>query len=123
MLGENAKAEIHLKRSLELQPSYTAFTNMGALYYTERRWSEAATMTKQALELNAADWVAWSNLGQTYLWLGRRHDADEAFRNELIHLKEAMKVNPDDANMHVALGVLYARKRLRDDAVLQIQPH
>ena len=121
LLDENRKAEDHLKRSLELQPSYTAFTNLGALYYTERRWAEAAIMTKQALQLNAADWVAWSNLGQTYMWLGRRKDADEAFSNELLYLKEAMKVSPENANMHVALGVLYARKKLRQEAVLHLQ--
>jgi serine/threonine-protein kinase len=121
MLGKTGEAEAHLKHSLALQPSYTAFVNLGVLYYNAKRWAEAADMTKKALELNATDWAAWSNLGQTYQWLGRMKDAQEAFGNELVHLEEAIKVSPDNPTMQVALGVLYARKKLQRKAVPQIQ--
>ena len=121
LLGNNPEAELHLKRSIELQGSYVAYANLGALYYGQRRWADAAAMTKKALEINASDWSAWSNLGLAYEWLGQSEDAQNAFRKELALLEEAAKISPDNPEIQVALGVLYSRERLRDKAVPHIE--
>ncbi len=121
MLGKDANAEKHLKRSIELQPSYAAYTNLGALYYRERRWAESIAMTRKALEINANDWRAWSNLSIAYEWLNRTSDADEASRNELARLEEIAKVRTDDADVQVELGLLYAKQKLREKAVPLIE--
>jgi len=117
LLGRDAEAEQHLKRSLELEPSYAAYTNLGALYYRERRWSESVAVTRKALEINGNDWRAWSNLGIACEWLNRKSEADNAAHHELARLEEIVKVRSDDAEVLVELGLLYSRESLRDKAV------
>jgi tetratricopeptide (TPR) repeat protein len=121
ILRKDADAENHLKRSIELQVSYAAYTNLGALYYREKRWGESAAMTQKALEINSNDWRAWSNLGLADEWLNRRSKADEAFRNELTRLEETAKVSADDAEVQVELGLMYSKWTLRGKAVPRIE--
>ena len=121
LLGKNADAEKHLRASIELQPTYAAYNNLGVLYYTQRRWAESIAMTRKALEINASDWSAWLNLGLAYEWLGRKRDAADAFHNELARLEEIAKIKPDDADVQIALGVLYSRQKLREKAVADIE--
>jgi len=116
LLGKDREAEEHLKRSIELQPSYAAYTNLGALYYRERRWADSVAMTQKALEINGNDWHAWSNLSIAYEWMNRRSEADEASRNELARLEEIAKVRTDDADVQVELGLLYSKGKLREKA-------
>jgi serine/threonine-protein kinase len=121
LLGQDGEAEEHLKRSIELQSSYAAYTNLGALYYRERRWAESIAMTRKALEINANDWRAWSNLGIAYEWLNRKNEADDACRQELTRLEEIAKVRSDDAEVQVELGLLYSKRKLRAKAVPLIE--
>ena len=121
LLGKDAEAEKHLKQSIELQPSYAGYTNLGALYYRQRRWGESAAMSRKALEINGNDWRAWSNLGIAYEWMNLKNEADEASRNELVRLEEIAKVRADDAEVQVELGLLYSKGPLREKAVSLIE--
>ena len=121
LLGKDAEAETHLKRSLDLQPSYIAYTNLGALYYRERRWDESVAMTRQALALNDNDWSAWLNLGLGYEWLNNETAARDAFDKELERLEPLAKRNGEDAEIQVELGLLYSRHKARAKAVPSIE--
>ena len=121
LLGKDVEAKKHLKRSIELQPSYAAYTNLGALYYRERRWAESVAMTRKALEINGNDWRAWSNLSIAYQWMNRKSEADEASRNELARLEEIAKVSTSDPEVQVELGRLYSKGKLREKSVLLIE--
>lgn len=121
LLKTDDEAEKHLKRSIELQPSYAAFTNLGVLYYRQRRWAESVAMTQKALDINASDWRGWSNLGLAYDWMGHEGEADDAFRNELTRVEEIAKVSTDDAEIQVELGLLYSKWKLREKAVPHIE--
>jgi eukaryotic-like serine/threonine-protein kinase len=121
LLGKDAQAEEHLKRSIELQPSYPAYTNLGALYYRERRWAESVAMTRRALAINGTDWRAWSNLAIAYEWMNRKNEADEASRNEQARLEEIAKVRTDDSEVQVELGLLYSKWKLREKALPLIE--
>lgn len=121
MLSRFQEAESHLKKSIELQPTYAAYNNLGVLYYNQRRWTDAISATRKALDVNANDWRTWSNLGLAYEWLGRKSEADEAFRNEQVRLEEAETLNPGSADVEVTLGALYARQKLRKKALAQVE--
>jgi len=116
LLEKYAEAEHHLKRSIELQPSYAAYTNLGAFYLRQRRWAEAAAATRKALTINTSDWNAWANLGQALEWLNRKGEADDAYRNEQLHLEELSKVRGDDAEVQAELGLVYSRLRVPEKA-------
>ena len=120
-LASDAAAEKHLSYSIDLQPSYAAYTNLGALYYRQRRWAESAAVTTKALQINGSDWRAWSNLAIAYEWMNRKREADEASRNQLARLEEIAKVRGDDAEVQVQLGLLYSKGPMREKAVSLIE--
>ena len=121
LLGKDADAEKHLKQSIDLQPSYAGYTNLGALYYRQRRWAESAAISRKALEINSNDWRAWSNLGIAYEWMNRKDEADDAARHELAQLEEIAKVRSDDSEVQVELGLLYSKGPLREKAVSLVE--
>lgn len=121
LLGKDAEAESHLRRSLDLQPSYAAYTNLGALYYREKRWAESVEMARKALDINANDWRAWSNLGLAHEWLNENDQANMAFRRELARLDEIAKLGGDDAEVQVERGLLHSKWKERAKALPLIE--
>lgn len=121
LLHRDAEAEQHLRSSIQLQPSYAAYTNLGALYLRQRRWAEAASTTHKALEINASDWNAWANLGLALEWLNRKSEAEQAYRNEQARLEALLKIGGDDAEVLAELGLVYSRWHLREKVVPLIE--
>jgi eukaryotic-like serine/threonine-protein kinase len=120
-MGKNAEGEAALKKSLELAPNYVAYSNLGALYYSEKRYADAAAATEKALALDDQDYRVWQNLDNAYTWLGDREKASAAADHQLVLLEALVKVRPQDARVQSALAVLYARKKLPDKAMTRIQ--
>jgi serine/threonine-protein kinase len=56
------EAERALKKSIELNPTYPAYANLGLLYCNMKRYQECADMTRQALKLNDTNYIVWGNL-------------------------------------------------------------
>jgi len=48
-----------------------------------KRYSDALSATKTAMELGANDSLDWGNLGDIYMSLGRLSDAESAFKQEV----------------------------------------
>jgi serine/threonine-protein kinase len=105
-----ADAERALKKSIELAPTYSAYTNLGFLYLKQRQWSESAATTEKAAALNPNESQIWENLGVAYEWLGDSSKAIYARQRELDLVEKAAAVNPRDAEVQGALASLYARK-------------
>jgi eukaryotic-like serine/threonine-protein kinase len=121
LTAQYSQAEAHLKRSIDLQPSYAAYTNLGAFYLRRKRWEDAASATRKALGINASDWHAWSNLGLACEWLNRKQEADTAYREEQLRLEALLKVRGDDPELQAELGLLYSRQGLREKALPLIE--
>jgi serine/threonine-protein kinase len=127
-LGRDQEAEAEFKKSLALTPNYAAATNLGVIYYNQKRYAEAAAMTEQALQINNKDFRLWNNLAIAYEWLGKTEKAHEAFRQELIRLEQIAPLRSDDAEVQANLGVMYSQQHLRDkakthlDAALALSP-
>jgi len=115
------EAEKVLRKSLELNPSYPAYANLGYLCLQQGRYVDSAAMTEKALKFNDRDFLGWENLALAYSWLHQKDKAVAARDRELILLQEMVKSKPQDANLQANLGVLYAKKNLRDQAILRLQ--
>ncbi len=115
------EAEAALKKSLELNPSYPAYANLGYLYLQQKRYAESATITEKALRFNERDYIGWENLALAYSWLNQKDKVVAARERELALLEEMAKLKPQDANLQANLGVLYAKKNLPDRAIPRLQ--
>jgi eukaryotic-like serine/threonine-protein kinase len=116
-LGDMAGAEKEFNQSIRINPTYGAYANLAFLQYSQKRWAEAAQITRKALELNQADYRLWANLGLACEWLNQPADAQAAYREEMARLQEVAKLRPEDAAIQVELGLLFAKQRLREQAL------
>jgi eukaryotic-like serine/threonine-protein kinase len=114
-------AEGALRKSVELNPSYNGYANLGSFYLTEKRYSESAAATEKALQFNGFDFRVWENLASAYDWLQQKDKATRARENALKLAEGAAKAEPRDAQVQSALAILYARKKMRDKSLVRIQ--
>ena len=119
-LGQDSEAEAEFKKSLALAPDYAAASNLGFIYYNQKRFAEAAEMTEKALHINDKDYRLWNNLAIAYEWLAQPDKARNAFSEELTRLEEIAPLRPYDAEVHASLGLTYSQQRLRDKAKTQL---
>jgi tetratricopeptide (TPR) repeat protein len=120
-LGQNDEAEREFRKALAISPGYPAFTNLGVLYYKQKRFAESAAMWEQALRLNDKDYRLWNNLAIAYEWLGNHNRANDAFLHEFALLKQTLLLQPDDPEVRANLGVLYSQKHERNQALSHLE--
>lgn len=119
-LGQQDEAEAEFKKSLALAPDYVAASNLGVIYYNQKRFAESAAMTEQALHSNDKDYRLWNNLAIAYEWLGQADKARQAFSQERARLEELVPLRPYDAEVHADLGAMYSQLRLGDKTRTQL---
>jgi tetratricopeptide (TPR) repeat protein len=116
-----SEAEQALQKSIALDPTYQAYTNLGYLYSQEEKYAEAAEALEKAIGLNDKDYMEWGNLALAYEGLNNQSKAAKAWDRELSLLEQAALDNPRDGTAQSILGLLYAKKRLREKAISHIQ--
>jgi eukaryotic-like serine/threonine-protein kinase len=114
------EAEAAFKKSLQLTPTYAAYANLGALYSIQKRYPDAAEMTKRALAINDKDWRVWDNLLQSYLWMGQQENAAIARVMALKLLEQWVREHPQDAGALADLADFYAEDKMREKALASI---
>jgi serine/threonine-protein kinase len=114
------KAETALKRSIELSPTFAAYSNLGFLYMQQRRYAESVTATEQALKLNDQNYQVWDNLTAGYEWLKDNQKANAARKKTIELLERKLELNSQDAGAQAKLGALYAKNGARERAVERI---
>jgi len=79
-------------------------------FWEAEDFAKAAEVYKKITRLRPDDFVAYSQLGWAYSFLGRDHDALTAF-------KEAVRLRPDFAPLHEVLGRAYNILHRREEAI------
>nr|WP_238346342.1 tetratricopeptide repeat protein [Luteimonas saliphila] len=103
--GRADEASRALSRSIEISPTYSALTNLGEIRYFEGDYVAAARLHRDALKLDASDYLVWGNLGQALLALpDARVQAREAFRQAERLSSRYLELKPEDAKALAALG-------------------
>jgi len=116
-----ADAEAALKRSIEINPSFPAFANLGALYDREGKYQQASEMTQRALKMNADNYVVWSNLRIDYEWLKQPENAAEARRKEVPLLELTIQQHPREAEPYAQLANLFAEEGQKEKAISNLR--
>jgi tetratricopeptide (TPR) repeat protein/tRNA A-37 threonylcarbamoyl transferase component Bud32 len=114
-------AEQSLQRSIAIAPSYEAYANLGYLYVLELRFQESATESEKALKLNDKNYDVWGNLLVCYEWLKLPEKAAEARRHLMVLLEQVVRVDPNNANAHVTLSIVYAAEHEREKSLSNVQ--
>jgi len=109
-LNKTDKAIEAFKTSIRLNP-YRDDTHiqLGNLYFSEKRYSEAKNEYREAVKLNS-DANNHFSLGQAFLELKQYNNAEDQF-------KKVRRLDPDKPNGNFGLGLVYSRLKRYEDAI------
>jgi len=109
LIGDTDRAIATLQRSVGLEPTYAAYSNIGYLHFMKGEYEEAAAAYEQALAINPNDHAIWCNLGTAYT---HQQDGEaraaEAYRHAIIEAKKRLLITPDDPLLIASLAEYYA---------------
>jgi serine/threonine-protein kinase len=110
LAGDYDEAERALLRSLELRRSRTAFSNLGAHYYNERRFEEAVHIYQDALQDEFEEYAMWMNLGDAYTALDSTDDRSRsAYLQSIPRALEFARADVNNLDAIADLAQMYAR--------------
>jgi protein O-GlcNAc transferase len=102
LTGRKSESETILRELLKFNPiSTSAMNNLGTLLMEENNQEEAFDLFKKVIEINPQMGMAHKNIAQIELKKGNKEEAEH-------HLTLAMKFLPDDYEVLMELGKLYA---------------
>jgi Flp pilus assembly protein TadD len=110
MKGDVDGAVEAYRRSLQLEPSKDAYSNLGTLYFYSNRFPEAVANYERAAELGEHDYMIQGNLADA-LWQtpGRREDAVAQYRRAILLAESELESTPSAPGLRAQLGYFYGR--------------
>jgi len=117
MAGNLSDAMQAYERSLRIEPSKDAYSNLATSYFYLGRFPEAVANYERAAALGEHDHVIQGNLGDA-LWQidGRRDDAIARYRRAILLAEAGLEATPADAALRAQLGYYYGRVGDRDQS-------
>ncbi len=117
-LGRYQDAISVLQRSIELRPSFQAYSNLGTAYLNLRAFDKAIPALEQAVALDSQEYRARGNLARAYYWTpGQRERAYAAYQKAIELAQQRLKVNPQDGDAHILLADFNAMLGHRSEAL------
>jgi len=108
MLGYFDDARIILQRSIDIEPTYGAFSNLGYIFYIDRQYEDAARMYEKALSISDHDYKIWNNLASAYYYNpGQRPKAIETYERAIEETEKQLQVSPRDPDLLISLAQFY----------------
>jgi eukaryotic-like serine/threonine-protein kinase len=97
------------ENSVQVQPNYYTYSNLGVLYYKEGNYDKAAQMYREALKINNNDYLMWGNLAvaQHYI-LGKSNESLDTYNKAISMAEKEMKINANDPEIISNLAGYYA---------------
>ncbi|MGB7738689.1 MAG: tetratricopeptide repeat protein, partial [Steroidobacteraceae bacterium] len=110
MKGDFSQALEAYGRSLQLEPSKDAYSNLATTYYYLGRFPEAIQGYDRAATLGQHDYVIQGNLADA-LWQaeGRRNEAAAIYRRAIQLAETELAATPSNPTLKAQLGYLYGR--------------
>jgi len=118
--GRFPDAEKELLQALGLGESRNLLMNLGALYYAQERFQEAAMYFERSLAMGTASAVLYRDLGDAYRWLGKTRKASVAYRQGITAAQEDIRRNPRRADSRALLALMFAFLGDRSSAQFEI---
>jgi len=128
-IGYQDEAREMWERSLEIEQNYPALSNLGAFYFMQLRYRDAALFYEKALELDDYDFRVWKNLASAlYNIPGEKEYALDTYKRAAEMAESKKAINPHDAEILSALADCYlklgdkAKASLYTDQALALSP-
>jgi TolB-like protein/Flp pilus assembly protein TadD len=106
MLGDTKQALQAYERSLELNPSRQAYTNLGMFYYYAGQFKQAVAMQLKALEFAETDHRVWGRLAESYRFIpAQESESQYAYKRAAELARDNLHINKEDWHTRAILGL------------------
>jgi tetratricopeptide (TPR) repeat protein len=113
-MGRMAEAELQLRAAVALSPLKTDARNkLGKIYLDSGRLEEAEEQYRRSAE-SQQNWTAYYGLGEVFRRRNASAHAEQAYRR-------AAELNPEESQVHFALGALYSAAGRSREALEEYQ--
>src|SRR5262249_3833839 len=102
--GKRNDAIQALLKSLAIRPNYPAASNLATAYFFDGQYAQSAAAFRQALQINASDYVVWGNLAAALKWSDDRMGSLEAYRRAKDLAEERTKVDSRNPSLLMNLA-------------------
>ncbi len=116
-LGLYDEAREMCERSLEIQPNYQAYSNLGYLAFANSNYGESVRMYEQAHKLGEGDYLTWGNLGYAYHHMDRTEEARRTLERAVDMAWEVFEHAPNDRLLMVDVAGYHAVLGNREEAL------
>lgn len=121
-IGRIPEAIAMYEASIEIHPTYMAYSNLGTAYSRVERYPEAVEALQQALNIDESDWLAWGNLAYVYSWAnGMSTQTTETFERAIELAEAARQQSTRDAWVHSDLALYYAKTGQKNLALQRLE--
>jgi len=121
LLGQNDKAEAMFEKSIAIKPSADAYSNMGVVYFMQRRYADALAMYEEAIELGEDNYIIWANLADCYRYTpGYSERAPEAYQHAIKLAEKELEIDSGNAQLRSSLAVFYAKSGDSENALAEV---
>ena len=109
MLGKYDDAKTNTLRSLSLQPTAQAYSNLGSILFFQGNYRDAEKMFEEAVKSPSPDQRVWGNLADAYR-VGKEDARKtlEAYEKAITYTLNDLAVNARDGEARANLAVYYA---------------
>jgi eukaryotic-like serine/threonine-protein kinase len=119
--GEFRQASDMLSKALRFEPNQSTYNTLAIAYYYQRRYQEAASALKSAIDLDPKHYSSWGNLGTVHRHMpGGAEQAQNEFRQAIALANDALLVTKSDNNTHANLAEYWAKLGEREKALAEI---
>jgi len=77
------EAQVQFERSLDIQPNFHAYLNLGTLHFQATRYGDAVEMFSSACDMRPGEYLVWGQLGHAYASSAQSDRAEGAFRRAI----------------------------------------
>ncbi len=110
MMDRYDDAEMAFRKSLQLEPSATAYSNLGSIHFFRGQYSQAVEMFEKAVQDRGRDPVKLGNLADAYWQVpGGEEKALEHYRKAVQNAESMLLIDPSDSTLRASLAVYLAK--------------
>jgi predicted Zn-dependent protease len=121
-LGQSQDAIVTLQRALAIRPSVSLYSALGAQFFLDGRYQDAATAFESAVAQSANSYLNWANLGDVYRFLpGSEQKSKSAYASAIRLVEEALHKTPDDLGLRARLASYRAKAGQRSQAAAELK--
>lgn len=118
-LGKWKEAKSTFKHVIKLQPDYSAYSNLGSIYFFhDENFISAADMYHKALALDSSNYIMWGNLASAYYQIPFYKNKSGFYFNRAVEIAEKeLKLNPRNASTLSSLASYYSMLGKKDKSI------